>query len=295
MGSAEVCRSELTGAVFCDAGKGAGGHVLDQGEVGRETLIARRLSVYCPAPPSGRYQAFSVPSARRRKGWGGCSGAGSNVLVVIVVDVWVRHCGSRRSRGRGLEIQVEERVGGIILLSWLAVAVGGGISRAGGGGFSVLMVTQRRRLFAGTMLPNQHCRQESRADQGQMSSTTLSSSRRQSVGRRNRRASLGGGLFGEVRQWVNPRSLFFRLPVVGSSSKPKNWLGGAGQGQHPRGPLASAHKQAPVGSPTTELKAVPPRPALPRPPVPGSKLQWYRYIYLVSSETRQGSFWRQLS
>lgn len=62
-----------------------------------------------------------MPSARRRKGWGGCSGAGSNVLVVIVVDVWVRHCGSRRSRGRGLEIQVEERVGGIILLSWLAV------------------------------------------------------------------------------------------------------------------------------------------------------------------------------
>lgn len=71
MGSAEMCRSGLTGAVFCDAGKGAGGHVLDQGEVGRETLIARRLLVYCPAPPSDRYQAFSEPSARHRKGWGG--------------------------------------------------------------------------------------------------------------------------------------------------------------------------------------------------------------------------------
>lgn len=106
---------------------------------------------------------------------------------------------------------------------------------------------------------------------------------------------LASGLFGEVRQWVNPRSLFFRLPVVGSSSKPKNWLGG-GQGQHPRGPLASAHKQAPVGSPTSEPKAVPPRPALPCPPVPGSKLQSSVVsIYLVSSETRQVSFWRQLS
>lgn len=122
MGSADECWSGLTGAVFCDAGKGAGGHVLDQGEVGRKTLIARRPSVHCyRAPPSGRGQARSVPSARQRKGGGGGSGAGSNVLVIIVVDVWVRHCGSRRSRGRGLEIQVEGRIGRIILLSWLAV------------------------------------------------------------------------------------------------------------------------------------------------------------------------------
>ena len=48
-----------------------------------------------------------MPSARQWRR-GGASGASSNVLVVIVVDVWVRHCGSRRSRSRGLEIQVEE-------------------------------------------------------------------------------------------------------------------------------------------------------------------------------------------
>lgn len=192
MGSADEYWSGLTGAVFCDAGKGAGGHVLDQGEVGRKALIARRPSVHCyRAPPSGRGQARSVPSARQRKGGGGGSGAGSNVLVIIVVDVWVRHCGSRRSRGRGLEIQVEGRIGGIISLPWLTVdGWGRYIEGRRRGGVSILMVTQRRRLFAGTTSPDQHCRQVLRADEGQMSSTTLSSSGRQGVCRRNGRASL---------------------------------------------------------------------------------------------------------
>jgi hypothetical protein len=107
-------------------------------------------------------------------------------------------------------------------------------------------------------------------------------------------ASEGGGLFGEVRQWVNPRYSFFSLARCRLQLQAEKLAGGGG-GAPPR--TARIGAQAPVGSPTSELKAVPPRPALL--PVRPSLVPSFRHsvvsIYLVSSETRQGSFWRQLS
>lgn len=57
---------------------------------------------------------------------------------------------------------------------------------------------------------------------------------------------------------------FFSLARCRLQLQAEKLAGGGRAGTAPpRTALASAHKQAPVGSPTTELKAVPPRPALP--------------------------------
>jgi hypothetical protein len=79
----------LTCAVLGNAGEGAGSHVLQQREVGRERFITvAELAVRCPP---------------RR----GLSTRGNILVVLHGLGIWLSHCGSYGSRRADVKSQLE--------------------------------------------------------------------------------------------------------------------------------------------------------------------------------------------